>query len=111
MRAPSDGTWDELRVAHLLATHDHVVISGAVENQRHFYDRLEHVVLLTAPLDVLLTRVATRTTNPYGRSAAERAQITEYVSTVEPLLRRGATLVLDGRLPVETLADTVESLL
>ncbi|KQY42012.1 AAA family ATPase [Cellulomonas sp. Root137] len=106
-----DGTWDEPRMAQLLAAHRDVVISGTVENQGRFYDRFEHVVLLTAPLDVLLARVATRTTNPYGRNAAERAQITEYVTTVEPLLRRGATLVLDGRLSVEALADTVEALL
>lgn len=106
-----DGTWDEPRMAQLLAAHHDIVISGTVENQGRFYDRFEHVVLLTAPLDVLLARVATRTTNPYGRNAADRAQIIEYVTTVEPLLRRGATLVLDGQLSVEALADTVEALL
>ncbi|WP_421740455.1 hypothetical protein [Cellulomonas sp.] len=43
--------------------------------------------------------------------AADRTQITEYDSTVEPLLRGGATRVLDGRLSVEALADTVKALL
>ena len=105
------GTWDEHRMAHLLATATDVVISGTVENQGLFYDRFEHVILLTAPVDVLLARVATRTTNPYGSTPAERAEVAEYVRTVEPLLRRGATLVLDGRRPRNELADVVEALL
>ncbi|WP_456788580.1 AAA family ATPase [Cellulomonas sp. P5_C5] len=105
------GTWDGPRMARLLASEHDIVVSGTVENQGHFYDRFEHVILLTAPLVVLLARVATRTTNPYGRTPADRAEITEYVRTVEPLLRRGATTVLDGRLPIDDLADAVEALL
>ena len=107
----SEGMWDEPRMTRLLAIENDVVISGTVENQGHFYDRFEHVILLTAPLDVLLARVATRTTNPYGSTPEDRAEITEYVRTVEPLLRRGATVVLDGRLPLDELADAVEALL
>ena len=37
------GTWDEPRMAQLLATEHDVVISGTVENQGRFYDRFEHV--------------------------------------------------------------------
>lgn len=106
-----DGTWDEPRIAGLLAQHDDIVIAGTVENQVVFYDRFDHVVLLSAPLEVLLHRVSTRTTNPYGRSPAQRAEITHYLHTVEPLLRRGATLELDGRQPVAALATTLEDLL
>ena len=65
----------------------------------------------SAKLDVLLERLATRTTNPYGRSEAERAEVVGYVETVEPLLRAGASLELDGRRPVAELADAVEALL
>jgi hypothetical protein len=43
-------------------------------------------MLLTAPLDVLLERVLSRTTNPYGKASAERAEIITYTGTVEPLL-------------------------
>ena len=107
----AEGGWDEPRMARLLATEEDVVVSGTVENQGRFYDRFEHVVLLTAPLDVLLARVSTRTTNPYGQTAADRTEITEYVRTVEPLLRHGATVILDGRLPTAQLADIVEELL
>jgi shikimate kinase len=106
-----DGTWDEPRMATLLATHPTVVVSGTVSNQGHFYDRFAHVILLTAPPDVLITRVLSRTTNPYGKTPADRAEIRRNIAEIEPLLRRRATRELDGRHPVTALADTVEKLL
>lgn len=102
--------WDEQRMSALLSQHEHIVVSGTVENQGSFYDRFEHVVLLSAPIEVLLERVATRTNNPYGRSAAQQAEIRRHVVEVEPLLRRGAGIELDGRRPVVELADEVEAL-
>ena len=106
----SDGTWDESRMDRLLARHQDVVVSGTVENQVHFYDRFEHIVLLSAPLEVLMERLRDRTNNPYGKSSAERAEIARYVETIEPLLRRGATVELDGQCPVVELADAVQHL-
>jgi shikimate kinase len=106
-----DGDWDELRMAALLADRAAVVVSGTVANQVRFYDRFHHVVLLSAPLGILLDRVTARSTNPYGQTAEHRAQITRYVREVEPLLRRDATVELDGRRPVGDLADVVEQLL
>jgi shikimate kinase len=105
------GRWDTARMDRLLASAGPIVVAGTVDNQGKFYDRFDHVVLLSAPLPVLLDRVSRRTNNPYGRTAADRAEIAGYLETVEPLLRRGATLELDARLPVTSLADTVESLL
>jgi shikimate kinase len=106
-----DGTWDEPRMAALLAQHAEVVVSGTVANQGRFYDRLDHVVLLSAPLVVLLDRVAQRSDNPYGKSADHREEIERYLAQVEPLLRRGATVELDARRRVGELADAVEKLL
>ena len=102
--------WDEFRMSELLDRHDDVVVSGTVENQGRFYDRFEHVVLLSAPVGVLIERVAVRTTSPYGRSTDQQAEIREYVVDVEPLLRRGATVELDGGLPVRVWADADEGL-
>lgn len=106
-----DGLWDEARMSELLASHTDMVVSGTAENQGRFYDRFEHVVLLSAPVEVLIERVATRTNNPYGRSADQQAEIRQYVVEVEPLLRRGASVELDGRCPVSELADAVETLM
>jgi shikimate kinase len=105
-----NGMWDEQRMDRLLASHRDVVVSGTVENQGRFYDRFEHVVLLSAPLHVLVERVSTRTNNPYGTTPEQRAEIAHYLDTVEPLLRRGATLELDGQRPASKLADAIEDL-
>ena len=55
--------------------------------------------------------MSNRADNPYGRTAEQQAEIAHYLETVEPLLRPGATLELDGRMPTSTLADTVEALM
>ena len=81
-----------------------------MSNQGRFYARFEHVVLLSAPVDVLLHRCRRRTNNPYGKSVEQQEEIRRYVGEVEPLLRRGATLELDGHLPVSRLADMIENL-
>jgi shikimate kinase len=106
-----DGRWDEPRMHALLAANPTIVVSGTVENQGQFYDSFDDVVLLSAPLDVLLDRVRVRTDNPYGHTPEQQAEIGTYANEVEPLLHRGATLELDGRRPVEALADAVEALL
>lgn len=106
----SGGPWDEARMARLLADHDDVVVSGTTDNQGVFYDRFEHVVLLSVPVEILLERVARRTDNPYGRTADDQEEIRRLTTEVEPLLRQTADVELDGREPVEVLADTVERL-
>jgi dephospho-CoA kinase len=105
-----DGAWDEPRMDQLLADHREIVVSGTVANQGRFYDRFEHVVLLSAPVEVLLERVGTRLNNPYGREPEQRAEIVAHVADVEPLLRRGATLELDARRRPDELADIIERL-
>jgi shikimate kinase len=86
------------------------VVTGTAENQVRFYGFFEHVVLLSAPLDILLQRLRNRTNNPYGKSASEAAEVARYVETVEPLLRHGATIELDGRRPLPEVADAIERL-
>ena len=105
-----DRTWDERRMQQLLESNSDVVVSGAVENQGRFYDRFEHVVLLSVPLHVLIERVRSRTNNPYGKTSEQQAEIARYLDTVEPLLRRRATLELDGQRATSELADIIEQL-
>jgi dephospho-CoA kinase len=106
-----DGTWDEARMAELLAAdNDDVIVAGTVDNQGRFYKQFERVVLLSAPLETLIERVTKRTNNPYGKSAGQVAAIARYVETVEPLLRAGSTTELDGRGDVTELADAIERL-
>lgn len=104
------GEWDELRMDALLAEHPDVVVDGTVPNQGKFYDRFDHVVLLSAPIDVLIERVTNRTNNPYGRTQAQREEIRHNVLHVEPLIRKGATIELDATLHPAQILDAVLAL-
>ena len=86
-----------------LAAHGTVVVAGCSANQGRFYDRFDHVVLLTAPIEVLLARVEARTDNPFGSTEEQRDKIRRDTEQVVPLLRRGTTLELDATRPAADL--------
>src|SRR4051812_45689547 len=69
--------WVEERMKRLLDSDDgrSLIVAGRVQNQSKFYDRFDAVVLLSAPADVILDRVARRTTNEYGKAPLDRAEI------------------------------------
>jgi len=68
----------------------------------------DHIVLLlSAPAEVLVERLRTRTSNPYGKDPAQIAETLEYLETVEPLLREAATLEVVTTVPVGQVADIV----
>lgn len=50
------GDCREDRMDALLSDQLDVIVSGTVANQSQFYDRLEHAVLLSASIDVLIAR-------------------------------------------------------
>jgi dephospho-CoA kinase len=102
--------WREDRIETLLDQHDEGVlfVSGCVQNQGSFYLRFDAVVLLSAPTEVLLERVAGRESNDYGKTDAERDFILEDLAAVEPLLRAGATAEIDTRSPLAEVADELE---
>ena len=97
--------WREDLVAELLAGDDGptLYVSGTVSNQGRFYDRFDAVVLLSAPAEVLLQRIASRTTNDYGKSDRERELILQHVAEVEPLLRATCTHEIDTTQPVSAV--------
>jgi shikimate kinase len=106
--------WVEERMNALLEADDgrSLFVGGGVRNQSKFYDRFDAVVLLSAPAEVMLDRVAGRTTNDYGKSELERAEILADLAEVEPILRQGCTHELDASRPLdEVVADliTIES--
>ena len=98
--------WDEERIERLLAEDGPTLyVSGTATNQGRFYDRFDAVVLLSAPENVLLHRIAARTTNDYGKSAAERELILGHLREVEPLLRATCTDEIDASLPLGEVVD------
>jgi len=90
--------WTEELVSGLL-DREHgttLYVAGTVSNQGRFYPRFDAVVLLSAPADVLLGRIESRTTNGYGKSVDERERIVSDISDVEPLLRATCTHEIDA---------------
>jgi shikimate kinase len=84
-----------------------LIVSGTTRNQVVFYPLFDHIVLLSAPSEVLVERLRTRTSNPYGKDPAQIAETLEYLDTVEPLLREAATLEVVTTVPVGQVADIV----
>jgi shikimate kinase len=107
--AGPDWVWREDRIARLLATEDAEVlfVSGCKSNQGKFYRQFDHIILLSAPAPLIVERLATRTNNPYGKHPDELAEVLRYVRTIEPLLRRSASLEVDTSAPVEQVIETV----
>ena len=77
----------------LLAQHvtGWLFVAGCASNQASFYDRFDAVELLSVPREVMLQRIATRSTNPSGKSPHEQQRILADLETVEPLLRATLT--------------------
>jgi shikimate kinase len=101
--------WREDRIQDLLSDDrdDVLFVSGTTRNQVQFYWRFDHIVLLSAPADVLEQRLATRSNNPYGKLPLEQSETLRFIETVEPLLRSRATLEIDTRVTVEQVVAAI----
>lgn len=102
--------WREHDIGQLLATEDADVlfVAGCEENQVLFHARFDVIILLSAPAEILMERLASRTTNPYGKSPAELSRVLDDLRSVEPLLRRAADHEIQTTRP---LSDVVAAVL
>ena len=85
-------------------------VAGCASNQGSFYDRFDAVVLLSVPRDVMLQRIATRSTNHFGKRAHEQQRILADLEAVEPVLRATSTVEIVTTIPVTDVVDAVESI-
>ena len=92
VRDGRDWVWREDAVRDLLAQHAHGILfaAGTASNMAAMLGSFDHVVLLSAPAEVLDQRLRGRAGGTYGSRPADRARVVEQISTVEPLLRRVA---------------------
>lgn len=104
--------WREDRIRELLEAEGDTTlfVSGTVSNQGRFYRCFDEVVLLRAPAEVLLRRIAGRTTNPYGKTVEQRETILRDLAEVEPLLRRTCSLEVDATLPLSQIVRRLAEL-
>ena len=95
--------WDEARMSELLEVESgpSLYVSGTVSNQGRFYPRFDAIVLLSAPLEVLLGRIESRTTNDFGKTPEKRERIISDFAAFEHRLRATCTHELDATQPIE----------
>ena len=104
-----DGTWcwRSALVQSLFDQHgDGLLFFAGCSDEQTQFD-FDFKVLLTAPVDVILERLRTRTTNSFGKPPAERDRVLADMAWVLPVLKAAANLVVDTTRPVAELADAV----
>lgn len=110
----ADRQWREDRIDALITQHERsgepLFVAGTVWNQGRFHTRFDEVVLLSAPIAVMLDRIANREDNPFGKAPDERDQIRADTIEVEPLLRSSATVEIDTRTPLAEVVDRLAAL-
>src|SRR3954468_18680919 len=86
VEAGRDWVWREDRIQDCLSTEDADVLflSGCAQNMGKFLPQFDHVILLSAPADVIVARLGMRTNNPYGKQPDEVARVLGLLETVEP---------------------------
>lgn len=101
--------WQEDAISALLATEDTDVlfVAGCEENQGQFRAQFDHIVLLSAPLDILLERLAARTGNSYAKAPEELDRVLGDIETVEPLLRRVADHEIRTTIPLNEVVTAI----
>jgi shikimate kinase len=101
--------WREDAIEALLAADDADVlfVAGCEENQVRFHPQFDSIILLTAPLDTLVDRLATRTDNPFGKAPADLRRVLDDVQAVEPLLRRVADHEVRTIVPLAEVVTTI----
>ena len=104
-----DWVWREDRIHELLSTDDADVLflSGCAANMGKFLPQFDYIVLLSAPANVIVERLRTRTNNPYGKRPDEVARVLDLVETVEPLLRNVAGHEIDTSACLDDVVATV----
>lgn len=101
--------WREDAIGRLLDTEDAQVlfVAGCEENQVRFHPRFDLIVLLSAPAEVLAARLASRTGNPFGKSAGELERVLDDLRLVEPRLRKVADHEIVTTVPLDDVVAEV----
>ncbi len=101
--------WRSDRIGEVLATEDADVLFlvGCDDAQVQFYPQFDHIILLSAPRDVVVQRVSSRGNNPYGKTEYQLAKILADMEVYEPLIRRTADHEIDTTAPVDEVIDKI----
>ena len=101
--------WREEAVEQLLAIEDADVlfVAGCEENQVRFHPRFDVIILLSAPAEILAERLASRTSNSYGKTPGELRRVFDDLQVIEPLLRNAADHEISTTMPLNDVVTAV----
>ena len=101
--------WREEAVEQLLAIEDADVlfVAGWEENQVRFHPRFDVIILLSAPAEILAERLASRTSNSYGKTPGELRRVFDDLQVIEPLLRNAADYEISTTMPLNDVVTAV----
>jgi len=101
--------WREEAIAALLATEDAGVlfVAGCEENQVRFHPQFDLIILLSAPAEILVERLAARTSNPFGKAPGELSRVLQDLRTIEPLLRRVADHEIQTTMALDDVVSAI----
>jgi dephospho-CoA kinase len=104
-----DWIWREDCIQDLLSAEDTDILflSGCAVNMPKFFPQFDSIVLLSAPSDVIVERLHTRTNNLYGKQPDETARVLDLIESVEPLLRRAAGYEIDTSADLDDVVATL----
>jgi hypothetical protein len=84
-----------------------VFLCGSVENEDEVRDLFDVVVCLVLDESTLRERLATRTTNKFGRAPIELEAILAWNRTTETTYRELGALVVNADQPLDSVVDTI----
>jgi len=101
--------WREDAIQALLAADDADIlfVAGCEENQVRFHPQFDVIILLTAPVEMLVDRLATRTNNPFGKAPGDLRRVLDDLQAVEPLLRKVADHEVQTTAPLVDVVTTI----
>jgi dephospho-CoA kinase len=101
--------WREDAIGQLLDIEDAelLFVAGCEANQARFHPRFDLIILLSAPAEVLVERLASRTNNPFGKSPGELERVLDDLVAVEPLLRKVADHEIRTTMPLSDVVTEV----
>ena len=79
------------------------LVAGTVENEADAWDLFDHVVCLVVDEDTLRCRLATRTTNAFGKDPVDLEMAVSANRGVSDRYRHYGTTIIDATQPVEAV--------
>ena len=99
--------WRTDLLVQLLEAHPErtTFVVGSAEEQAGLHRQFRAIVLLSAPMEVMLDHIRSRTSHAFGQDPAEMARVLDDLHSVEPQLRRSCTHVIVTTVPVAQVVE------